>query len=78
VQEGDQWVLWDEQPSGQKSSTQPQQSNTQEREKPSTGDVVPSMTIRNTQRGPGTYNPILPGAPGSGITSRNAAPPAGE
>ena len=78
VQESGQWVLWDEQPSGQKSSTQSQQSNTQEREKPGTGDVIPSMTIRNTQKGPGTYNPILPGAPGSGITSPNTALPAGE
>jgi hypothetical protein len=78
VQENGQWVLWDEQPSGQKQSAQSQQGNIQEREKPNTGDVIPSMTIRNTQRGPGTYNPILPGAPGSGITSPNVAPPAGE
>lgn len=75
VQDNGQWVLWDEHPGDQKRSVQSQQGNIQERQKPGTGDVVPSMTIRNIQRGPGTYNPILPGAPGSGIASPNAAVP---
>jgi hypothetical protein len=64
ILENGKWVLWDEEMIGQNahSSLSPSALSAPSH---ATSDVRPSLTVRNTQTGPGTYNSKVPGAPGT-------------
>ena len=56
--ENNQWILWDEAAKGQALKTSSFPANNVP-----APSVQPSLTARNIQTGPGTYNPKVPGAP---------------